>query len=518
MACRLSINTFLICFLLFFFCLAAAAKSDEEATRYTDPPPACPTEPLSPTETHYHVFWPSTDAPRDDRLYFTKKSGVSVIPDCNNGNEAKNFLVYPVGLVLRKISERKIDHFSNSTDYWLVETEYGIRFFIIKADIEELKQNKIYFFNNTRTGRAPYCIDRREECTLDRLTDLWDDQSTVLASGGGQGVAYAVADTINVVSCEILEVKVHIYNNNTWHPPERAYLDPCRLPAEEEKEDSSFDPTVWESTRIKRSMELHRNQLIKLVSYEKMMSVFSNFIEKPDITAISVHREYANISNNSPNNFIFGCDNTNGIITFMNAVGRSSMLSEEDLGREISNMKESIHVRTGHIFEKHKEESSANNGISPPIAYSLSIQTLKCDVKRSNEHSLALYFDYIDNYYSKRVEVSFENLLGKSCSMNKNPSFCGNRGDGRHSSAYGIVESDVNSRKQGYLHKIQGGVDDYFYWLHVIQNYIQANAINDELPTKHEGAAEFEYTSFYKRLNYLSHLVMSQIFYPVRQY
>lgn len=514
----LSMNIFLAFFVLFFSHWTAAAEFDKAATKSTSPPPACPTEQLTPKETHYHVFWPSTYTPRDDRLYFTKTSGISVIPDCNDKNQGKSFLVYPVGLVLKKISERTINHFMASHTYWLVETEYGLRLFIPKHDIEELDQNKTYFFANTHDGRAPYCIGEREHCTLDRLREIRKDQQSVLAGGGGQGTAYAVSDIITVDTCEILDVEAHIFNknNNTWYSPQKAYFDPCRLPTEEEEkswEDSN--ETDWDSSRNLRSMKMYRNQTIKLVNYQKMNSVFSNMIEKSGVTAASIYREYAKLSGNSINNLISGCNDTKYVNEFVQTVLYASKLSKEGIIKDISIIERSIRIYTGHIFEEVPGDYT-DKPVPVPAAHSLSIQLLDCEVEPPNQHLLVLYLDYASDEYTKRIEIRFKSLLERACTVNNKASFCTNLGNGGNGRPYGIDNPDNNSRREGYLHNLRSGVSEYFYWRDVIRNYIlHTNSINSEMPPKTDNI-NIEYSNFHKRLNYLSHLIMSNIFYPVR--
>ena len=96
-------------------------------------------------------------------LYFTDASNFSQQPVCRTdaAPSSINHFYYPIGLVVKKLGEVDL-----RGDYWLVETEYGLKTFINPSDLSPLRKDSVYFFANTTTVGKSYCLNQPDKpCT-----------------------------------------------------------------------------------------------------------------------------------------------------------------------------------------------------------------------------------------------------------------------------------------------------------------------------------------------------------------
>jgi len=99
------------------------------------------------------------DTPLD--LYFTKASNFSSRPYCSSAPGAapsrRDHIYYPIGIVVRKIGEAEL----GKRTFALVETEYGLRTFIRREDLEPLQTDKVYLFSKGANVKKGYCPGRK---------------------------------------------------------------------------------------------------------------------------------------------------------------------------------------------------------------------------------------------------------------------------------------------------------------------------------------------------------------------
>ena len=88
-------------------------------------------------------------------LEFTTRSDFSLVPDCVEPGSLKwnNGLYYPIGLVVRRLSEIK----TASRVLALVEAEHGMHMYIPEEDLAPVEDGKTYIFANSHLLK-PYCI------------------------------------------------------------------------------------------------------------------------------------------------------------------------------------------------------------------------------------------------------------------------------------------------------------------------------------------------------------------------
>jgi len=94
----------------------------------------------------------------------TIDSGNSLIPSCE-GLGAEPSLYYPIGTRVRILGVMKdVPNDGELKDHYYVIAEHGLRILIPQEDVWEIKDDKVYFFQDAPTTYN-YCV--RQDCSRD---------------------------------------------------------------------------------------------------------------------------------------------------------------------------------------------------------------------------------------------------------------------------------------------------------------------------------------------------------------
>jgi hypothetical protein len=95
-------------------------------------------------------------------VYFTTGSGYAWALTCAPGpsTQVEPSLYYPMGLVVRKLSETHWRQKGVDTQFTYVTAEYGLRFYLPSEQLHPIEADKAYIFN-AGLGAVPYCLGDR---------------------------------------------------------------------------------------------------------------------------------------------------------------------------------------------------------------------------------------------------------------------------------------------------------------------------------------------------------------------